>query len=122
MSPERASARPAPKQSLVQVSPLGAHTVSQHGEGYCTRGEAVWERELDYTGEVVCARYFERVLGPPPVRFLGPSVMARSSHSVCERMSEERGLDPSPTSRNQDVLGQWSKLRVVQRVSGSGDS
>lgn len=85
-------------------------------------GEVVWEVP-GYTGEVVCARCSERVLGLCPVHFLGPSVIPLSSQSVHERMLDEWGLGLSPTSRNWDfVIGQRSKSRVVQYVSGSGDT
>jgi hypothetical protein len=62
-------------------------------------GEVVWEAP-GYTGEVVCARCSERVLGLCPVHFLGPSVIPLSSQSVHEMMSDEWGLGLSPTSRN----------------------
>ena len=72
-------------------------------------------------------RYFESVVGVSVVRFLppsSPSMIDWPSRFGYLRRLRDRDQRPSPKRRQRgaETISWWSKLRGVQRASGSGTS
>jgi hypothetical protein len=78
---------------------LNARRTQRREEDCCKTGQVEWET-LGCTGEVVCVGYSKRVMASPSVRFPGSLLIDQKPWLVHSRRSGERGLRPSPTSRN----------------------